>query len=557
MDSIIILDVESSGVNYIKDAIARRLKPVCFNFKEATSTNLANIQIAKLREKFLKNVEVHDIGDDYEEILSLAKKTNPKAIVSCNDHCYELLTKLCNDLDLPCNSLDTVKTSTNKFYMHNALKKNGLRYIKGEKVSSVDEAISFYENNNINSFVVKHPAGTSSLGLHMGESLNELEKYVERELNEVDAFGKQIQDVLIQEKIAGQEYVVNTISRDGEHFVTSLWKYIKKRTKSGGYVYDYCENIIKSEPGFFRLINYAFSCLDALGIKNGPVHGEYMIDDKGPVLIEVNCRVMGAGIPRKMLNRAHGHHETDIILDCLLDKENFNKYKNIPYSVFSKALIKTFIAPQNATYYSLPIVELSKNLSSMSAVRFNTDKSNKIFSTVDFETSPGSLFLCSDNELKLKKDLQYVRYLETENFDMLFEINSVDETKKPKILPAIEDIISNSHLLGSVVILTNDNINRDLYVSFTSHGIVHDSDEYDNGVFDIVYKKEMPLSEIFKNFFLLINHIKTGGKLIVPKSSFWFLPKQVDCLESLCEFAQMKVLYDIEDGFDTFYAMKI
>lgn len=557
MDSIIILDVESSGVNYIKDAIARRLRPVCFNFKNATSTNLANIQIAKLREKFLKNVEVHDIDDDYEEILSLAKKIKPKAIVSCNDYCYELLTKLCNDLNLPCNSLDTVQTSTNKFYMHNALKEKGLRYIKGEKVSSVDEAVSFYENNNINSFVVKHPAGTSSLGLHMGASLDELKTYVESELNEIDAFGKPIQDILVQEKIEGQEYVVNTISRDGEHFVTSLWKYTKKQTKSGGYVYDYAENIIKSEPGFVRLINYSFSCLDALGIKNGPVHGEYMIDENGPVLIEVNCRVMGAGMPRKMLNLAHGHHETDLILDCLLDKNNFDRYKNIPYSVFCKTIIKTFIAPNDATYYSLPIIELSKNLSSNSGVRLNTDKSNKIFSTVDFETSPGSLFLCNNNEFELQKDLKYIRYLESENFDMLFEINSIDEAKKPEFLPSIEEVIGKLDLIGSVAILTNDNINRDSCVSFTSHSIVHENDEYDNGIFDIVYKKEMSLSEVFHDFFLLVERIKTGGKLIVPKSSFWFLPKQVDCLESLCEFAKMKVLYDIDDGFDTFYAMKI
>ena len=42
------------------------------------------------------------------------------------------------------------------------------------------------------------------------------------------------------------------------------------------------------------LINYALRAVPALGITDGPVHGEYMIDKSGPVLIEANCRVMGA-----------------------------------------------------------------------------------------------------------------------------------------------------------------------------------------------------------------------------------------------------------------------
>ena len=54
-------------------------------------------------------------------------------------------------------------------------------------------------------------------------------------------------------------------------------------------------------------------------IQYGPVHGEYMIDEKGPVLIEVNCRPMGGGMSKQFMDLAFGQHETDSALDAYLD----------------------------------------------------------------------------------------------------------------------------------------------------------------------------------------------------------------------------------------------
>lgn len=46
------------------------------------------------------------------------------------------------------------------------------------------------------------------------------------------------------------------------------------------------------------LIDYAYKVSDAVDIKFGPCHGEYKIDDNGPVLIETNCRPMGFSTTR-------------------------------------------------------------------------------------------------------------------------------------------------------------------------------------------------------------------------------------------------------------------
>lgn len=43
--------------------------------------------------------------------------------------------------------------------------------------------------------------------------------------------------VLVQEWIEGVEYAVDTVSRDGEHKVTAMWRYDKRPVNGGPFVY--------------------------------------------------------------------------------------------------------------------------------------------------------------------------------------------------------------------------------------------------------------------------------------------------------------------------------
>ena len=56
--------------------------------------------------------------------------------------------------------------------------------------------------------------------------------------------------VLVQEWIEGVEYAVDTVSRDGEHKVTAMWRYDKRPVNGGPFVY-FC-----TELEGFRVFNY-------------------------------------------------------------------------------------------------------------------------------------------------------------------------------------------------------------------------------------------------------------------------------------------------------------
>ncbi len=136
--------------------------------------------------------------------------------------------------------------------------------------------------------------------------------------NMTGVYGEKLNELVIQEHINGQEYVVDTVSCNGTHRVTMIWKYNKVKTAEGDNIYDYDETISELGIGEAGLVEYAYDVADALGVKYGPIHGEYMVDEKGPVLIEVNCRPHGGYLDRKFMDFISGQHETDSALDSYL-----------------------------------------------------------------------------------------------------------------------------------------------------------------------------------------------------------------------------------------------
>ena len=119
-------------------------------------------------------------------------------------------------------------------------------------------------------------------------------------LSKSNLLGCKNDGVLAQEYIEGREYVVDTVSRNGEHKVVALWEYDKKAVNGheAPLVYFGQKTLVPSEEPneevLLRVIAYQKNVLDALGIVNGPAHAEIkVVGGKEPVLIEVGARSHG------------------------------------------------------------------------------------------------------------------------------------------------------------------------------------------------------------------------------------------------------------------------
>merc|ERR1711879_539190 len=139
--------------------------------------------------------------------------------------------------------------------------------------------------------------------------------------------------VLCQEFLKGKEYVIDHVSRDGVHKTTMVWVYDKRKANGGDSVYYGMIPVAIDSTEAQQLIPYVRGVLDALGIKNGPTHGEVMMTSDGPCLVEMNCRSHGGDGAWVPLVRAltGGYSQVDAAIDSFLDLDAFSRLPERPH----------------------------------------------------------------------------------------------------------------------------------------------------------------------------------------------------------------------------------
>jgi len=134
--------------------------------------------------------------------------------------------------------------------------------------------------------------------------------------------GGMIEDVLCQKFLQGKEYIDDQVSRNGDHKTTMVWVYEKKQVSGADFVYF---SDTRNPP-------YARAVLDAIGFKNGVSHGEIIMTEDGPCLVEMNCRVQGGnGIWRPLCKAlTGGYDQVDAAADACVDTGAFGSLQTNP-----------------------------------------------------------------------------------------------------------------------------------------------------------------------------------------------------------------------------------
>ncbi|GLE01015.1 hypothetical protein PINS_up009828 [Pythium insidiosum] len=244
-----------------------------------------------------------------------------------------LADALTDSLGLEGNVMAHSGARRDKYLMGERLRSAGVRAVKQVKATTWEQAKSFIVDDlRPEPFeVVLKPlesAGTEDVVLCF--SLEEAERTFKSILGKINGLGIENNAVLLQEYLEGDEYVVDTVSRDGVHKVVAVWKYDKRRVNDASFVY-FGLSIIPAEGIVNDLIEYQFSVLDALGIRNGPAHGEVKFCRGSPVLIEVGARCHGgegAWVP--IADKCVGYNQVDAAIDSLLDPAAFKKLPTRP-----------------------------------------------------------------------------------------------------------------------------------------------------------------------------------------------------------------------------------
>lgn len=542
MENILIVDSYSTGENFLEDIKKRGYHPiVLWSKRNDLLFQAMESHRNPIMKKYKDEVDFYIEKDTYEETLSMVKELNPKFVLPGGELGVELATMLAADLNLPGNKKDRIPYMTNKSLMHQALAEHGVREIRGKVVHNLEEALDFYHSNNLKGAVLKPYRGAGSVDVRLCDSEEELRAAYDEVFASGNYMGGEEEGMLLQERIIGTEYVVNTVSYQGRHKLTSILRYLRKKVPGGGNAYDRAEMLGTLETGCSSLVRYMFSALNALGIEYGNVHAELMMDEKGPVLIEVNCRPMGFHLRADYMDKIWGHHETDLVLDAYLHPEAFLSSIHEPFRSLSCGWMKMVIVEGDKDIVASPILTLARHQKSFFYADLGKSVSGHVTKTVDLDTAGGTIYLANDDRGQLLRDYDFLERVETQYYDMLYSGKRKEPSEMPSSLQSIGELLDEINPIGSVLLLSNEIRLAPGLTCVSEEEIEKVRGGFQYGVLDLNYLEDEDYESMTEDFFRLVSKVRSGGYIIVPERTYWHFSYGIESIEILAEAAGLLI----------------
>ena len=202
------------------------------------------------------------------------------------------------------------------------------------------------------------------------------------------------------------------------HKTLMIWIYEKRAVNGGDFVYFGDVPVDSESPEAKLLIPYARCVLDALGIENGPTHGEIILTDDGPCLVEMNCRALGGdGLFLPLCSAlTDGYHQVGAAVDAYLDPAHFASLPDKHPSPFLAAgQCVSLVSYNTGTVKATPGYDVIKLLPSFVHLESHIKQGSKVTPTIDLATEAGSVVLMHQDKEVLKRDIALIRQMESNN----------------------------------------------------------------------------------------------------------------------------------------------
>ncbi len=535
MQYMVIVECISSGILYVDEIISRGYKPLVINTKNPTEDALNYRRI--VAQRYSDRIEFIDEKEDFDVFIEDLKKYEIVAAFPGAETGVRLADRIVKALDLRGNDPETTYLRCNKAGMYEALGKAGIRRIESAHVHSDDDIISFWNEHELEICVMKFAETAGTVGLKICKTLEDAIDYYKVLQDMPTFFGEVHADVLIQEYIDGTEYIVNTLSCNGEHMLTDMWVYAKIRAEDGTLAYDYTKLVKELEPGHSDAIRYVYSVLDAVDMKWGLCHTEIKIDRKGPVLIETNARPMGLAMTQSYLDEALGHHQTDLALTVYLDPTRFERMKVKPYRPRKYALMKLMIVPEDIRGSFAPTFVISNMIrSSREILFFGLEGVSSYHRTIDLETSPLTIKMINEDYGELMRDYEMIRLIESNYFHLFYSLGE-----------KVESCDHRSNIGG--ILRHLDPARRYLIVKDGTEYIGQygkiEKNEDDWQIYDgVIYAEsgETVAEERYRAMFRSMYGVRSGGYCVVVPESYTNLKSGSVVVEFLMNLAGVEVI---------------
>lgn len=371
---------------------------------------------------YITSVVLHSFrGDDY--ILDIPAMTPERQAEILRGHDVRFLVAgaecgveradLLNEkLGLPGNDVHSWVVRRHKYEMVEAIRRAGLRTPRQIKTADVDDALTFAAALPKYRVILKPQRSSGSNLVFAADTATQIRDAFAWILLRTTMFGERNSVVCVQEFVEGNEYIIDTVSRDGEVVITDMWQYHFADRNGVPFLYDRTELLTPGHHNGKVLEDYATQVLEALGIRWGPAHCEVMLTDVGPVIIEVGARLAGAAFPR-YAHAAGALSQVSVTADAYTDADAFAAARAYRPAHPRTCHVVSLISPTTGVFLGHSRLPEIEHLRSFFAADLWLRDDEPVCPTVDVATAPGIIALIHADTEVLAQDYAAVRRWET------------------------------------------------------------------------------------------------------------------------------------------------
>lgn len=347
---------------------------------------------------------------DLDRTVDLLAAYRPAAVVPGGEHGVEFADLLSERLGLVSNGTERSAVRRDKFAMNEALRAAGVPAAEQLCVEGEEELLRWHTALGRRA-VVKPLRSGGGDGVFFCDTPEQSCAAYRSILGSGHIYGGDNEGAVAQEYLAGTEFMVNTVSRDGLHRVCDIWR--TTRLSANG-VLDLCASVHavpRRGPEGEQLGDYAARVLDALGIRHGPAHLEVKLTPQGPRLIEAGARIAGGEIPH-YAELALGESQLGWTARAYTDPAGFRAEYGRDYRLRRHFASVALISPVDGVLGGYPQRAALDGLESLHDVRTLVAPGSRLRRTVDDLTYPMIVNLAHEVEEVVLRDAQTVRYLD-------------------------------------------------------------------------------------------------------------------------------------------------
>ncbi|MFJ4775879.1 ATP-grasp domain-containing protein [Streptomyces sp. NPDC088762] len=362
-------------------------------------------------EDFVAEV-VH--GGDAARTAAAVAAHGPVCLMPGIESGVELADVLSEALGLRTNGTALSTARRDKYRMLETVREAGVPAVGQILAADLGTLLDWYAKAD-GRVVLKPVKSAGNDGIHFCDDAEQVRAAFAALIGTDSALGARNGAVLAQEYLVGGEYIVNTVSLDGRHHVTDIWR--MHHISANGVRDLGVSAVLLPRHGADQdaLAGYTCRVLDALGVRNGPAHSELKLTPQGPRLIETAARACGADL-HVPVKAAIGESQLDWTVDAYADPDRFLARWEEGYELAGHAGLVNMVSPADGTLRGYPRMAELRGLDSFHDIALNVRPGDRIHRSVDDWTYPLRVYLVHETPNTVLHDILTAHYLDGEGF---------------------------------------------------------------------------------------------------------------------------------------------